>query len=1134
MDHLPPTVTDNDLLALLGKLLEVEPTSQSTGDIRLRFFQPRFSWQALVDLAVAHEVLPPLVFALQQRCLLPPLPTTLSEEARAAHVTSRLSATYKQHLDWRADLQEQLKMVTAALNSKGIIPLLLKGSVHLTKAQPPWHEARGMRDIDILVPAPEAHSAYHALLSLGYRSDGDPGPIDRHLPELRHPRRVGAIEIHTEALSFSARHALTTEEVFDRAELQIFDGMKLKILSPEWHLLHGLLHHQLSDRGYARRVLAIKGLWEFSRVGADVSPKGWCAIIDHAEKREFLAVLASWTIQANRLFELSAPGKLLDSEAGRRHAEATFKHARRAYLFRQAGFVADRLRLAFAPETLALRYRLRGNAGPAALRHVGFLLRRRVEGVKGFISFGDVHEVIRLASLGFLAWTLPETMWWPISRLLGRLNVAMHPKRTRFETAQIARLLSGTGSEGDLHRINMENWARRYEARFQYLRSWRPGSWNPQIRIVGSSNVAKALDKGNGLIFWGGNFSFNDLVAKMAMHRLGLAVSGFSVPVHGLSKTPFGIRYLNRICRDIENRYLGERLMVEPQEFSSALRHLRDCLEDNKPIYFAVGGRARRTVSAKFLGGRIILPTGPLAMAHETGATILPVHTFRKAPGRFEVTFGPSIEFPRDSDGHVDYAGAAQAYADMLGPVVLRDPGQWCGWHLIRSWNAWGLDSQTEVNQRVFKPWLTLPFRRILTRRVPTAFITGTKGKTTTTRMLTSILSQAGFIVGFTSTDGVVIGGELISDRDLAGYAGARRVLKDRSITAAVLEVARGGLLRHGLYIDRCDVAALLNVGREQIGIDGVETVEQMAQVKRKVIEAAQKAVVLNADNQLCRKLISEFPVDRTVLFSANPKSTVIKRHLRQGGVAFCLEESGKPQIVRLQGKDVHTVISIADLPSAWGGVVRHNIANAMAAAALADGLGIASEFIQSGLRAFDITIEQSPGRFNIIRGYPFLIIVDRAMDPPAAEALAECLELVALEGRRICMLTCVGNRPSWHYREFIRVLARRFDHFVCYEQESYRRGRAPGEIAGLLKSELLRHGVEAKSIDIADDYESALRALTSKPKQGDLVVVLGMLKEKDISVLSNAFASSCGFQRGDRADDLIRLNTAQELRDQV
>jgi len=394
--------------------------------------------------------------------------------------------------------------------------------------------------------------------------------------------------------------------------------------------------------------------------------------------------------------------------------------------------------------------------------------------------------------------------------------------------------------------------------------------------------------------------------------------------------------------------------------------------------------------------------------------------------------------------------------------------------------------------------------RRRWIQRIPIAMITGTNGKTTTTRMLAHILSKAGFNVGFAATDGIVIRGELIQNGDEAGYYGHCRVLKDPSVTAAVLETGRGALISEGLYIDRCDVAALLNVGREQIDMDGIDTVEQMAELKRKVIDAARKTIVLNADNRLCCKLIDDFPVDRTTIFSFDPEAGPVSDHLKKGGTAYCLDESGEPQIVRLQGGEAQTIISVADLPSAWGGIVRHNIANAMAAAALAEGLGVDLKTVKAGLSSF----EQSAGRFNVIEGYPFLLILDTAMSPPATEALAECLTRVDVEGRRLCMMTAVGNRPSWYYRESTAALAQSFDHFVCYELEQYRRGRVPGEIANLLKSELLGNGVRADSIDVASDYETALWALSAKAKPGDLVVVLTEYNCTDISLVWKAFAS--------------------------
>lgn len=317
-------------------------------------------------------------------------------------------------------------------------------------------------------------------------------------------------------------------------------------------------------------------------------------------------------------------------------------------------------------------------------------LLRRGRKLAVSVRVQDLYEVFKLATQGVLAWSLPERAWWPISRLMGRIEVATHPSRTRKEIAQVSALISGTQAACDPSGIVVENWANHYGERFQYLRAWRPGGWEPEIDVVGGTHVSAALDKGRGIIFWGGTFSFNNLVAKMALHRLGLAAVGFSVPLHGVSKTAFGIRYLNRLYRDIENRYLGERLMVKADAFPAALQHMRDCLSKNGSVYFAVGGRGRRTATAKFLGDRLILATGPLAMAHAMGAAMLPLYTRRVGPSRYEVTIGPPIEIPKDGNGNADCAAAVQAYTVELTPFVLRDPGQWRGWRHANPISPWG------------------------------------------------------------------------------------------------------------------------------------------------------------------------------------------------------------------------------------------------------------------------------------------------------------------------------------------------------------------------------------------------------------------------------------------------------------
>jgi lauroyl/myristoyl acyltransferase len=322
--------------------------------------------------------------------------------------------------------------------------------------------------------------------------------------------------------------------------------------------------------------------------------------------------------------------------------------------------------------------------------------RPPVLGETRMITAKDLCEVQRIAAQGVLAWTLPEAVWSPLSRLFGEVDIATHSERTRGEMSQIAIALAGTSAASHVHRIALENWINRYEERFHYLRAWRPGGWKPEIEIAGGHHVSAALDRGRGIVFWAGNFSFNDLVAKMAWYRLGLEVSHFSRPTHGFSQTRFGIRYLNAVRRRIEDRYLGERLMTEPHETPIALQRMRERLKANGCVSITVGDRGRRTAVARFLHARLVLATGPLAMARTTGASLLPVFTLRKKQGHFEVIIGAPIEVTEDAQGRADYAAAVQKYADMVTPFVLLDPGQWRGWRYTRAWSWRSAESTRE------------------------------------------------------------------------------------------------------------------------------------------------------------------------------------------------------------------------------------------------------------------------------------------------------------------------------------------------------------------------------------------------------------------------------------------------------
>lgn len=237
--------------------------------------------------------------------------------------------------------------------------------------------------------------------------------------------------------------------------------------------------------------------------------------------------------------------------------------------------------------------------------------------------------------------------------------------------------------------------------------------------------------------------------------------------------------------------------------------------------------------------------------------------------------------------------------------------------------------------------------------RIPTAMVAGASGRTSTSTMLASILGSAGHVVGSATTDGVRIDGELIEQGDFASADGAAIVLRDPIVTAAVLETAHADIAKSGLYVDHCDVAALLNVEHDQIGMDGVKTLDDMVEIERKVLDIARKAVVLNTDDPQCLALAPEFTVKlRTILISRSPDSVDIRDYVARGGEAlFLANRDGQETIVVASGSDESPLLSIEAIPATEGGSIRFDdVMNAMAAAALAIGLGIDLDDIRKGL----------------------------------------------------------------------------------------------------------------------------------------------------------------------------------------
>jgi cyanophycin synthetase len=376
--------------------------------------------------------------------------------------------------------------------------------------------------------------------------------------------------------------------------------------------------------------------------------------------------------------------------------------------------------------------------------------------------------------------------------------------------------------------------------------------------------------------------------------------------------------------------------------------------------------------------------------------------------------------------------------------------------------------------------------------RIPIAAVTGTNGKTTTSRMLAHVLKMSGLTVGLTSTDGVYIDGNLSVPGDMTGPVSAQMILRDPSVDAAVMETARGGMLRSGLGFADCNVAACLNISSDHLGLRGIDTLEQLAEVKRVPIEIATDAAILNADDRHCLEMADYTDAEKLVYVTMNPSHPLVKRHIQAGGQAWVLEQGMNGHIIAKYENETYTPLLWTHLiPATIEGRAMHNVQNAMFAAALAFNMDISLDSIRNGLRTFDSTFFQAPGRMNIYDEHPFKVILDYAHNPAAVNAICDLVDRFEIDGRRIVVLSAPGDRRDEDIREIADVAAGHFDHYVC-RCDDHRRGRASDEVAVMLKNRLLELGIETDQIEVIPDEQEATAHALEMAAPDDLVLILG------------------------------------------
>jgi len=366
--------------------------------------------------------------------------------------------------------------------------------------------------------------------------------------------------------------------------------------------------------------------------------------------------------------------------------------------------------------------------------------------------------------------------------------------------------------------------------------------------------------------------------------------------------------------------------------------------------------------------------------------------------------------------------------------------------------------------------------------RIPVVAITGTNGKTTVSRMIGHVLQLAGYGVGMTTTDGIFIDNRRIVAGDTTGPASARTVLTDQRVQVAVLETARGGMMRGGLGFDACDVGVVTNISEDHFGQDGIEDIDDLVYIKSLLLEMVRPGgfALLNADDPNMPALRPR-AAGQIVYFSTEPDNIVIRRHLSIGGKAFFVKDGA---IYAACGRVGRGIVKVKDVPVTFGGIAQHNVQNAVIAAAACYCLKVPVNYIRRGLAGFD----QNPGRLNLIAVGDFRVCVDYGHNPAGYQALLNTVKRLDA-ARLVGVIAAPGDRRDDVIINIGRIAGRGFD-FLYIKEDCDLRGRKAGETAGLLRQGALEGGIAPEKVVTVLAEDAAVRSALTAALPGDLVVV--------------------------------------------
>jgi UDP-N-acetylmuramyl tripeptide synthase len=376
--------------------------------------------------------------------------------------------------------------------------------------------------------------------------------------------------------------------------------------------------------------------------------------------------------------------------------------------------------------------------------------------------------------------------------------------------------------------------------------------------------------------------------------------------------------------------------------------------------------------------------------------------------------------------------------------------------------------------------------------RTPIIAITGTNGKTTTTRMITHIMKVAGRKPGMVCTDGIFLDGRQTVEVDKSSRTGHLQVLGSTEVDVAVLETHHGGILQRGFAFRHCDIAICLNVTEDHLGSLGIDTVEQMADVKQALLERASQAAILNADDPLCLNMLDALNAEKICLVSVKNKLESLSTHENGRNTCFCVLEEIKDRewIVIHDQSERLPVLPVKQIQATFNGTARFNISNAMHAIAAAYLAGVGIENIKIAMSSFSSDYKSTPGRMNLFEELPFKIIMDFAHNPDGVSQVCQFVDQQHVAGRKVVAFAGTPDRADETIRSIGQSLAGHFDFYFCKEHVSSD-GSERRKVAHLLQQGLIRAGVTESQTTLASNGKDVIFEIFDSCKTGDLLVML-------------------------------------------